>query len=85
MECMDEIKGPESIKSNLEISNICYVNPCNTIVIGTDIGKIYFWDISRSQYIKIDNELYRSKSYITCIIHGTSLKGKEYAFSCCKL
>lgn len=85
MECINTINGAENSKQNIEMSTMCYLDRNSLVAIGTDIGRIYFWDLSKSRYLKNDYESYlRHKSYVSCIINSTSTKGKEYLFTCGK-
>jgi WD40 repeat protein len=71
MDCISSIEGPQIINKNIELSTICYIKGCNLIAVGTDIGRMYFWDMNRSFYLERDYENYiQHKSSITCIIEG---------------
>lgn len=78
MECINLINGPELPKKIVEVSTICYLNDSSMIAIGTDIGHVFFWDLNRSEYLKVDYENYiRHKSIVTCII-SFILRSKDH-------
>jgi WD40 repeat protein len=84
MDCLSTISGPELPNMNIEISTACFLKRSSLLAIGTDLGLIYFWDLYRSSYLKIKEYggNFRHKSYISCIIHGKTKKGREMMFSC---
>ena len=51
MECINKINGPELPRKNVEISSVCYLNDSGLIAVGTDVGHIFFWDLSKSEYL----------------------------------
>ena len=79
MQCINQIKSPNLEFKNSEISTICHLQRNNIIAVGLDIGKLYFFDLNKSKYMKTD---YESKfvhaSYLTCIINRQTTKDKEY-------
>ena len=57
---------------------MCYLPRSNLIAIGLDIGKVYFWDLKKSKYLK--NNYQKSFSHngnVRVIINAITLKGKE--------
>ena len=69
MECLNEINGPELPKISITISSVRYLNDSQLIAIGTEIGKIFFWDIINSEYLPINYEdKYSHKGVVTDII-----------------
>lgn len=68
MECINIIDGPEIPNKNLEISTMCIIKDCSLIAVGTDIGKMFFWDLNRCIYINNTYEkFFRHKMSITSI------------------
>ena len=51
MECINKINGPELPRKNVEISSVCYLDNSGLIAVGTDVGHIFFWDLSKSEYL----------------------------------
>ena len=56
MECINKINGPELPRKNVEISSVCYLDNSGLIAVGTDVGHIFFWDLSKSEYLPITYE-----------------------------
>ncbi len=82
MESINVIDGPELNNKNIEISTICYLKNLSVVAVGTDLGKIFFWDLNKSIYLKNDYENYfRHKSFVTCIVNIGSKNGKECVIS----
>ena len=66
MECINKISGPELPRKNVEISCVCYLDNSGLIAVGTDVGHIFFWDLSKSQYLPIMYEkAIRHKGIVT--------------------
>ena len=88
MDCINLIHGPELAKKNVEISTICYCYDSSLIVVGTDIGNVFFWDLNKSEYLNNSYEKYfKHKNVVTNIItfylydkDKTTLK--EFLISC---
>ena len=88
MDCINLIHGPELAKKNVEVSTICYCYDSCLIVVGTDIGNIFFWDLNKSEYLNNSYEKYfKHKNVVTNIItfylydkDKTTLK--EFLISC---
>ena len=77
MECINKISGPELPKKNVEINSVCYLDNSGLIAVGTDVGHIFFWDLSKSQYLPISYEKnVRHKANVTDMITYISY-GKE--------
>ena len=77
MECINKISGPELPRKNVEISSVCYLDYSGLIAVGTDVGHIFFWDLSKSQYLPIMYErAIRHKGNVTDMISYISY-GKE--------
>ena len=77
MECINKISGPELPRKNVEISTVCYLDNSGLIAVGTDVGHVFFWDLSKSQYLPINYEkTLRHKSIVTDMITYISY-GKE--------
>ena len=69
MECINEINGPDIPKVPITISSVQYLNDSQLIAIGTEIGKMFFWDLINSEYLPVNYEdKYSHKSVITDII-----------------
>ena len=51
MECINKITGPELPRKNVEISSVCYLDSSGLIAVGTDVGNMFFWDLSKSEYL----------------------------------
>ena len=69
MECINEINGPEIPKVPITISSVRYLIDSQLIAIGTEIGKIFFWDIVNSEYLPINYEdKYSHKGIVTDLI-----------------
>lgn len=82
MESINVIDGPEMKRKNTEISTVCHLSRISMIAVGTDIGRIFFWDLKKSQYIKNNYESNsKHKSYISCIINVQTNNKREYLFS----
>jgi WD40 repeat protein len=82
MESINVIDGPELNNKNIEISTICYLKNLSLVAVGTDLGKIFFWDLNKSIYLKNDYEnFFRHKSFVTCIVNIGPKNGKEYVIS----
>jgi WD40 repeat protein len=82
MECINTIDGPELPRKNVELSTICYLKNYSLIAVGTDLGKVFFWDLNKSIYLKQDYEnYYKHKARISCIIVTENLEGKDYMIS----
>lgn len=79
MEHINTIHGPEAVDKNMEISSICYITKANLIVVGTDVGLTYFWDLTNSRYVKLD-EVDKNHNYITHISYSKITKGKDLVF-----
>ena len=77
MECINEINGPEIPKVPITISSVDYLFDSQLIALGTEIGKVLFWDIINSEYLPINYEdKYSHKSIVTDIVSFTK-KTKE--------
>ena len=77
MECINKISGPELPRKNVEISSVCYLDYSGLIAVGTDVGHIFFWDLSKSQYLPIMYEkAIRHKGIVTDMTSYISY-GKE--------
>ena len=77
MECINKISGPELPRKNVEISTVCYLDNSGLIAVGTDVGHVFFWDLSKSQYLPITYEKsLRHKGIVTDMITYIS-HGKE--------
>ena len=77
MECINKISGPELPRKNVEVSSVCYLDYSGLIAVGTDVGHIFFWDLSKSQYLPIMYEkAIRHKGNVTDMISYISY-GKE--------
>ena len=77
MECINKISGPELPRKNVEVSTVCYLDYSGLIAVGTDVGHIFFWDLSKSQYLPIMYEkAIRHKGIVTDMITYMSY-GKE--------
>lgn len=86
MESINVIDGPEMKRKNTEISTVCYLSRISMMAVGTDIGRIFFWDLKKSQYIKNNYESQsKHKSYISCIINVQTSAKREYLFSSGKI
>jgi len=86
MESINVIEGPDLKKKNSEISTVCHLPRVSMIAVGTDVGRIFFWDLNKSQYIKNNYETHsKHKGYISCIINVQTLSKREYVFSSGKL
>jgi WD40 repeat protein len=84
MECMSEINGPELPKIAVTISSVRYLNDSQLIAIGSECGKMFFWDLVNSEYLPITyEEKYSHKSIITDIIcFMSSTKEKNIKMEC---
>jgi WD40 repeat protein len=79
MECINTIDGPELPRKNVELSTICYLKNFSLIAVGTDLGKVFFWDLNKSIYLKQDYEnYYKHKARISSIIMTENQEGKDY-------
>jgi len=68
MDCINVINGPEILGKNLEISTICFIKDCSLIAVGTDKGRMFFWDMNRSVYLNNTYErIFKHKMSITSI------------------
>ena len=77
MECINKINGPELPRKNVEISSVCYLDNSGLIAVGTDVGHIFFWDLSKSEYLPNTYEKsLRHKGTVTDMITFISY-GKE--------
>ena len=77
MECINKISGPELPRKNVEIRSVCYLDNSGLIAVGTDVGHIFFWDLSKSQYLPIMYEkAIRHKGIVTDMVSYISY-GKE--------
>jgi WD40 repeat protein len=77
MECINKINGPELPRKNVEISSVCYLDSSGLIAVGTDVGHIFFWDLSKSEYLPNTYEKsVRHKGTVTDMITFISY-GKE--------
>ena len=77
MECINKINGPELPRKNVEISSVCYLDNSGLIAVGTDVGHIFFWDLSKSEYLPNTYEKsIRHKGTVTDMITFI-LYGKE--------
>ena len=77
MECINKINGPELPKKNMEITSMCYLDDSGLIAVGTNIGHIFFWDLSKSQYLPLTYEkALRHKGNVTDMMTYISY-GKE--------
>ena len=77
MECSNKINGPEVPRKNVEISSVCYLDNSGLIAVGTDVGHIFFWDLSKSEYLPNTYEKsLRHKGTVTDMITFISY-GKE--------
>jgi len=82
MESINVIDGPDLKKKNIEISTVCYLSRISMIAVATDVGRIFFWDLNKSQYIKNNYEIHsKHKSYISCVINVQTTNKIEYVFS----
>ena len=69
MECVNEINGPELPKVSVNISSACYLKDSQLIAIGTESGRMFFWDLVNSEYLPINyEEKYMHKNAVTDII-----------------
>ena len=77
MECINKINGPELPKKNVEITCMCYLEDTGLIAVGTNVGHIFFWDLSKSQYLTMTYEkALRHKGAVTDMTSYISY-GKE--------
>jgi len=77
MECINKINGPELPRKNVEISSVCYLDFTGLIAVGTDVGHIFFWDLSKSEYLNNNYEKnMRHKGTVTDMVTFISF-GKE--------
>ena len=53
MEAINVIEGPDIKRKNSEISTVCFLSRISMIAVGTDVGRIFFWDIKKSQYVNL--------------------------------
>ena len=82
MEAINVIEGPDIKRKNSEISTVCFLSRISMIAVGTDVGRIFFWDLKKSQYVKNNYENYsKHKSYVSCIINVQLSNKKEVLFS----
>lgn len=82
MESINVIEGPDLHNKNSEISTVCYLSRISMIVVATDVGRIFFWDLKKSQYIKNTYEKFsKHKSYVSCIINVQTTNKREFLFS----
>ena len=66
MECINKINGPELPKKNLEVTTMCYLADSGLIAVGTNVGHVFFWDLSKSQYLPLTYEkVIRHKGSVT--------------------
>jgi len=86
MESINVIEGPDLKKKNSEISTVCYLSRVSMIAVATDVGRIFFWDLNKSQYIKNNYEIHsKHKGYISCIINIQTTQKREFVFSAGKI
>ena len=83
MECIGEINGPDLPKISITISAVRYLLDSQLIAIGTEIGKIFFWDIINSEYLPINYEdKYSHKGVVTDIITFMKSTKDDIQFEC---
>ena len=86
MECVSEINGPELPKIPITISSVRYLNDSQLIAIGSEIGKMFFWDLINSEYLPINYEdKYCHKNIVTDIISFMRKEKEEYLETECML
>ena len=69
MECVNEINGPELPKISVTISSARYLEDSHLIALGTEGGRMFFWDIINSEYLPVNyEEKYIHKNVVTDII-----------------
>ena len=86
MECISEINGPDLPKLPITISSVRYLNDSKLIAIGSEIGKMFFWDIVNSEYLPINYEdKYGHKNVITDIISFMRKEKEEYLETECMI
>ena len=65
------------------ISTVHLLKRFNLIAVGTDLGRIFFYDLNKSVYIKNDYEVYfKHKYFISSITSTENSEGREYMMSC---
>lgn len=79
MEHISTINCPEIKERNMCLSSICYLSKANLIVLGTDLGKIYFYDLIKSTYLKFEGNI-NHKLEISSIVNFEIAKNAEYVF-----
>ena len=83
MECINEINGPEIPKVPITISAVRYLFDSQLIAIGTEVGKVFFWDIINSEYLPINYEdKYSHKNIVTDIISFTKKTKENNTIEC---
>ena len=88
MECINEINGPDIPKVPITISAVKYLKDSQLIAIGSEIGKMFFWDIINNEYLPVNYEdKYSHKNFVTDIISFMKMEREEntkmeYMLSC---
>ena len=78
MECINEINGPDIPKVPITISTVQYLKDSQLIAIGSEIGKMFFWDIVNNEYLPVNyEEKYSHKSIVTDIISFMRIEKEE--------
>ena len=86
MDCVNEINGPDIPKVSVNISSVQYLHDSQLIAIGTEIGKMFFWDLINSQYLPVNYEdKYSHKNVITDIITFMRSEKEDYIKTECML
>lgn len=84
MEHISTIHSPEIKDKNMSLSSVAYISNANLIVLGTDLGKYYFYDMIKSSFLKTNfkikheaeiSHIYYDKTRITDFVFITSLDG----------
>jgi WD40 repeat protein len=79
MELISTVHCPEMKGRNMLLTSVCYISKANIVIMGTDLGKIYFYDIMKSTFLKIEGKVKHSLE-VTSIVNYEVSKNLEFVF-----